>query len=219
MKSSLIFRYLIVILISLLFTPEAFAGKLKNERGFGIVLTNKGVGAGFFYNWKRDPYSMITSAFEIILVNGKGEFAFQVIDQFGRIVNVKIGDRNLLLFPVFFGYRRHLWVDQLVSNMRPYVQLSGGPVMAFDLFDLTEGRDVGFLTEGRDVGFFEQFRDGKAYYTMGIRFSGGALIQTSKKNFINLNISYSIIDFGVDLDGRRPLGEFAFRAEFGSWLR
>ncbi len=193
--------------MSLLSTSEAFAEKLKNERGFGIVLTNKGAGAGFFYNWKRDPYSMITSEFEIILINGKGEFAFQVIDQFGRIVNVKIGDRNLLLFPVFFVYRRHLWVDKLVSNLRPYVQLSGGPVVAFD------------LTEGRDVGFFEQFRDGKAYYTVGIRFGGGTLIQTSKNNFINLNISYSIIDFGVDLDGRRRFGEFAFRAEFGSWLR
>ncbi|MCH7619714.1 MAG: hypothetical protein IH880_08110 [Candidatus Marinimicrobia bacterium] len=207
MKSSLIFRILIVMLISLLFTPEAFAGKLKNERGFGIVLTNKGVGAGYSYNWKRNPYTVFTSEFEIISIKGKGEFAFQVIDQFGRVVNIKIGDRNLLLFPVFFGYRRHLWVDQLVSNMRPYVQLSGGPVLAFD------------LTEGPDVGFIDQFRDGKAYYTIGIRFSGGALIQTSKKNFINLNISYSIIDFGVDLDGRRPLGEFAFRAEFGSWLR
>ena len=207
MKSSLIFRILIVMLISLLFAPEAFAGKLKNERGFGIVLTNKGVGAGYSYNWKRNPYTVFTSEFEIISIKGKGEFAFQVIDQFGRVVNIKIGDRNLLLFPVFFGYRRHLWVDQLVSNMRPYVQLSGGPVLAFD------------LTEGPDVGFIDQFRDGKAYYTIGIRFSGGALIQTSKKNFINLNISYSIIDFGVDLDGRRPLGEFAFRAEFGSWLR
>ncbi len=207
MKSSLVFRYLIVMLISLPFTPEAFAGKLKNERGFGIVLTNKGVGAGYFYNWKRNPHSMFTSEFEIISIKGKGEFAFQDIDRFGRVVNVKIGDRNLLLFPVFFGYRRHLWVDQLVNNMRPYVQLSGGPVVAFD------------LTEGPNVGFFEQFSDGKAYYTMGIRFSGGALIQTSKKNFINLNISYSIIDFGIDLDGRRPLGEFAFRAEFGSWLR
>ena len=207
MKSSLIFRILIVMLISLLFAPEAFAGKLKNERGFGIVLTNKGVGAGYSYNWKRNPYTVFTSEFEIISIKGRGEFAFQVIDQFGRVVNIKIGDRNLLLFPVFFGYRRHLWVDQLVSNMRPYVQLSGGPVVAFD------------LTEGPNVGFRKQFRDGKAYYTMGIRFSGGALIQTSKKNFINLNISYSIIDFGVDLDGRRPLGEFAFRAEFGSWLR
>ncbi|MCH7494520.1 MAG: hypothetical protein IH825_00305 [Candidatus Marinimicrobia bacterium] len=205
MKSSLIFRILIVMLISLLFTPEAFAGKLKNERGFGIVLTNKGVGAGYSYNWKRNPYTVFTSEFEIISIKGKGEFAFQVRDQFGRIVNIKIGDENLLLFPVFFGYRRHLWVDQLVSNMRPYVQLSGGPVVAFDLIE--------------EVGFFEQFTRGKAHYTVGIRLGGGALIQTSKKNFINLNISYSIIDFGIDLDGRRPLGEFAFRAEFGSWLR
>jgi len=151
---------------------------------------------------------VFTSEFEIISIKGKGEIAFQRIDPFtGRTVNIKIGDENLLLFPIFFGYRRHLWVDQLVRNMRPYVQLSGGPVVAFD------------LTEGPNVGFFEQFSDGKAYYTMGIRFSGGALIQTSKKNFINLNISYSIIDFGIDLDGRRPLGGFAFRAEFGSWLR
>ena len=195
------------MLISLLFTPEAFAGKPKNERGFGVVLTNKGVGAGYFYNWKRNPYSVFTSEFEIISIKGKGEFAYQVRDIYGRIVNIKIGDENLLLFPIFFGYRRHLWVDQLVRNMRPYVQLSGGPVVAFD------------LTEGPNVGFIDQFRDGKAYYTVGIRFSGGALIQTSKKNFINLNISYSIIDFGIDLDGRRSLGEFAFRAEFGSWLR
>ncbi len=207
MKSSLTFRISIVMLVSLLFTPEAFAGKLKNERGFGVVLTNKGVGAGYFYNWKRSPYSVFTSEFEIISIKGKGEFAYQVRDIYGRIVNIKIGDENLLLFPIFFGYRRHLWVDQLVHNMRPYVQLSGGPVVAFD------------LTEGPNVGFIEQFSDGKAYYTIGIRLGMGALIQTSKKNFINLNISYSIIDFGIDLDGRRPLGEFAFRAEFGTWLR
>jgi len=208
MKSSLIFRLSIIMLISPLSTPEAFAEKLKNERGFGVVLTNKGVGAGYFYNWKRNPYSVFTSAFEIISIKGKNEIPISTIDPItGRIVNFKIGDRNLLLFPILFGYRRHLWVDQLVSNMRPYVQLSGGPVMAFD------------LTEGRDVGFFEQFRDGKAHYTVGIRFGGGALIQTSKKNFINLNINYSIIDFGIDLDERRRLGEFAFRAEFGSWLR
>ena len=102
MKSSLIFRISIVMLISLLFTPEAFAGKPKNERGFGVVLTNKGVGAGYFYNWKRNPYSVFTSEFEIISIKGKGEFAYQVRDIYGRIVNIKIGDENLLLFPIFF---------------------------------------------------------------------------------------------------------------------
>lgn len=208
MKNFLLLRYSIFVLVSLLYIPEAFPAEPKNERGFGVVLTNKGVGAGFFYNWKRNSSNMLTSAFEVIAIKGKNEIPITTIDPVtGRIVNFKIGDENLLLFPVLFGYRRHLWVDQLVNNMRPYVQISGGPVMAFD------------LTEGRNVGFIEQFADGKAHYTVGIRLAGGALIQTSKKNFINLNLSYSIIDFGRDLDGRRRFGEFAFRAEFGSWLK
>ena len=117
--------------------------------------------------------------------------------------------------PLMFGYRKNMWHDQIANNFQPYIQLSGGPVLAFDLKE-----EDPFATDIQEnVGFIEQFSKGKAYYTIGASLSGGAVIETSKNRFINISVNYSIIDYGRDLDHRRALGGLAFRVEFGSWIR
>ena len=155
---------------------------------------------------------MFTSDFEIINVNGKNEFTY--FDIYGQ--NIKVGDENLILMPLMFGYRKNMWHDQIANNFQPYVQLSGGPVLAFDMKE----EDPNIPPEFQEnVGFIEQFSKGKAYYTIGASLSGGAVIETSKHRFINISVNYSLIDYGRNLDERRAFGGLAFRVEFGSWIR
>ena len=158
---------------------------------------------------------MFTSDFEIINVKGKNEFTGGGYDRFGRYVQFKVGDENLILMPLMFGYRKNMWHDQIANNFQPYIQLSGGPVLAFDLKE-----EDPFATEVQEnVGFIEQFSKGKANYTIGASLSAGAVIETGKNRFINISVNYSLIDYGRDLDHRRALGGLAIRVEFGSWIR
>ena len=170
---------------------------------------------------------MFTSEFEIISVKGKNELSGQIYNPFTRrYERFKVGDENLLLMPLMFGYRKNLWHDQIANNFQPYIQLSGGPVLAFDLKE-----EDPFATEVQEnVGFIEQFSKGKAYYTVGASLSGGAVIETGKNSFVNINVNYSLFDYGYyrhrgsglsfgDLDRRIAFGGLAFRVELGSWIR
>ena len=202
----------LIIIFLLLQVSIAFPGEIPNERGFGLTLTDKGAGARYSYSWSRSRYSFITSDIELISVDGPDEFPF--FDQFTG-VTFKIANENLLLIPVMIGYKRMLWVDKIADNLRPYIQISAGPVMGFDLKDaIDEGNNI-----GNSVGFIEQFSKGKAHYTIGAKLNFGAMIQTSKKSFINASIGYSIIDFGKTLDHRVPFGGIALRIELGKWLK
>ncbi|MCH8273145.1 MAG: hypothetical protein IIB41_07810 [Candidatus Marinimicrobia bacterium] len=209
-------RIVLLNIIILMNAVVGVAGERKGEKGIGATLTDKGFGLRLIYNRSKGPASMFTSEIEIINVRGKNEFSFERFNPFtGRFEQIKVGDENLILMPLMFGYRKNMWHDQIANNFQPYIQLSGGPVLAFDLKE----EDPFSPEQQPEVGFFEQFSKGKAYYTIGAFISGGAVIETSKNRFINVSINYSLIDFGRDLDHRRALGGLAFRVEFGSWLR
>ncbi|MCH8928258.1 MAG: hypothetical protein IIB39_06025 [Candidatus Marinimicrobia bacterium] len=198
----------LIILFILTQSAAAFPGEFPNERGIGLTLTDKGAGARYAYNWNLNRKSFIAMDIELILVNGPNEVP--IVDPFTGIT-FKLFNENLLLFPVMIGYKRMLFVDQIVDNLRPYVQISAGPVMGFDMKDESDVNN--------NVGFIEQFSKGKAYYTIGAKFNLGANIQTSKGNFINASIGYSIIDFGKVLDNRVPFGGIALRVEIGKWIK
>lgn len=226
MIKKILTRIVLLNLVILIFAATGVAGERKGEKGFGVTLSNKGFGLRLIYNRNNGAASMFTSDFEIINVKGKNEFSGEYYDSFGRRVRFKVFDENLILMPLMFGYRKNIWHDQIANNFQPYIQLSGGPVLAFDL---KEG-ESDFSSQQEKVGFIEQFTKGKAFYTIGASLSGGAVIETSKHRFINVNISYSLIDYGYyrhrgngllsgDLDGRVTMGGLAFRVSFGSWIR
>ena len=211
-----------MVLLSILIFANAamaFAQERKGEKGFSVTLTNKGFGIGLSYNRNNGPASMFTSNFEIINVNGQNEFTYtDPFDPYRR--SIKIGDENLLLMPLMFGYRKNMWHDQIANNFQPYIQLSSGPVLAFDMKEEELDPENPFAINTQEkVGFIEQFSKGKAYYTIGASISAGAVIETSKHRFINISVNYSLIDYGRNLDKRRAFGGLAFRVEFGSWIR
>ena len=211
-----------MVLLSILIFANAamaFAQERKGEKGFSVTLTNKGFGIGLSYNRNIGPASMFTSDFEIINVNGQNEYTYtDPFDPYRR--SIKIGDENLLLMPLMFGYRKNMWHDQIANNFQPYIQLSGGPVLAFDMKEEELDPENPFAINTQEkVGFIEQFSKGKAYYTIGASISAGAVIETSKHRFINISVNYSLIDYGRNLDERRAFGGLAFRVEFGSWIR
>ena len=211
-----------MVLLSILIFANAamaFAQERKGEKGFSVTLTNKGFGIGLSYNRNIGPASMFTSDFEIINVNGQNEFTYtDPFDPYRR--SIKIGDENLLLMPLMFGYRKNMWHDQIANNFQPYIQLSSGPVLAFDMKEEELDPENPFAINTQEkVGFIEQFSKGKAYYTIGVSISAGAVIETSKHRFINISVNYSLIDYGRNLDERRAFGGLAFRVEFGSWIR
>ena len=219
MKKIITSRLVLLSILIFANTAMAFAQERKGEKGFSVTLTNKGFGIGLSYNRNNSPASMFTSDFEIINVNGQNEFTYtDPFDPYRR--SIKIGDENLLLMPLMFGYRKNMWHDQIANNFQPYIQLSSGTVLAFDMKEEELDAENPFAINTQEkVGFIEQFSKGKAYYTIGVSISGGAVIETSKHRFINISVNYSLIDFGRNLDERRAFGGLAFKVEFGSWIR
>ena len=196
-----------IIIFLLTQSTAAFPGEIPNERGIGLALTGKGTGARYAYTWNQSRNSYFTRDIELILVNGPNEIA--LVDNFGR--TFKFANENLILIPVMIGYRRMLFVDKIADNLKPYAEISAGPVMGFDMKDESDVNN--------NVGFIEQFSKGKASYTIGAKFNLGATIKTSKKNFLNVSIGYSIIDFGKTLDNRGSFGGIGLRAEIGKWIK
>ena len=219
MKKIITSRLVLLSILIFANAAMAFAQERKGEKGFSVTLTNKGFGIGLSYNRNNGPASMFTSNFEIINVNGQNEFTYtDPFDPYRR--SIKIGDENLLLMPLMFGYRKNMWHDQIANNFQPYIQLSSGPVLAFDMKEEELDPENPFAINTQEkVGFIEQFSKGKAYYTIGVSISAGAVIETSKHRFINISVNYSLIDYGRNLDKRRAFGGLAFRVEFGSWIR
>ena len=219
MKKIITSRLVLLSILIFANAAMAFAQERKGEKGFSVTLTNKGFGIGLSYNRNNGPASMFTSDFEIINVNGQNEYTYtDPFDPYRR--SIKIGDENLLLMPLMFGYRKNMWHDQIANNFQPYIQLSGGPVLAFDMKEEELDPENPFAINTQEkVGFIEQFSKGKAYYTIGASISAGAVIETSKHRFINISVNYSLIDYGRNLDERRAFGGLAFRVEFGSWIR
>ena len=219
MKKIITSRLVLLSILIFANAAMAFAQERKGEKGFSVTLTNKGFGIGLSYNRNNGPASMFTSNFEIINVNGQNEFTYtDPFDPYRR--SIKIGDENLLLMPLMFGYRKNMWHDQIANNFQPYIQLSSGPVLAFDMKEEELDPENPFAINTQEkVGFIEQFSKGKAYYTIGASISAGAVIETSKHRFINISVNYSLIDYGRNLDKRRAFGGLAFRVEFGSWIR
>ena len=219
MKKIITSRLVLLSILIFANAAMAFAQERKGEKGFSVTLTNKGFGIGLSYNRNIGPASMFTSDFEIINVNGQNEFTYtDPFDPYRR--SIKIGDENLLLMPLMFGYRKNMWHDQIANNFQPYIQLSSGPVLAFDMKEEELDPENPFAINTQEkVGFIEQFSKGKAYYTIGVSISAGAVIETSKHRFINISVNYSLIDYGRNLDKRRAFGGLAFRVEFGSWIR
>lgn len=198
----------LIILLLLIQVSTAIPDEIPNERGFGLTLTDKGAGARFSYSWSKSRISFFTGDIELISVNGPNEVPF--VDPF-TLQPIKFFNENLLLLPVMIGYRKMLFVDKIADNLRPYAQISAGPVMAFDMIEING--------EGQRAGFIEQFTKGKAHYTIGAKLNFGTIIQTGKKSFINASIGYSLIDFGKTLDERVPFGGIALRVELGKWLK
>ena len=219
MKKIITSRLVLLSILIFANAAMAFAQERKGEKGISVTLTSKGFGIGLSYNRNNGPASMFTSDFEIINVNGQNEFTYtDPFDPYRR--SIKIGDENLLLMPLMFGYRKNMWHDQIANNFQPYIQLSSGPVLAFDMKEEELNEEDPFAINTQEkVGFIEQFSKGKAYYTIGVSISGGAVIETSKHRFINISVNYSLIDFGRNLDERRAFGGLAFKVEFGSWIR
>ena len=198
----------LIILFLLIQVSNAIPGEIPNERGIGLTLTDKGAGARYSFSWSQTRKSFFTSDIELISVNGPDEIP--IVDPFtGR--TFKFANENLLLIPVMVGYKRMLFVDQIVDNLRPYAQISAGPVMGFDMIEVN--------SDGESAGFIEQFTKGRAHYTVGAKLNFGAVIQTSKRSFINASIGYSLIDFGKTLDNRVPFGGIALRVELGKWIK
>ncbi|MEM9665134.1 MAG: hypothetical protein AAF970_09380 [Bacteroidota bacterium] len=121
---------------------QTLGGSSPNVYGTGlggtIALTNSGFGLGGYYQRAVGPTTSLV--LELSITPGKDEREVTFFDLFGRR-SIPNKFNYLLTLPLQVGWQRRLFQEDIEDNFRPYVQVSGGPVLGYryPYFDDVDG--------------------------------------------------------------------------------
>src|SRR5690625_148787 len=185
-----------------------------NRAGVQVLLTNHGFALGGYYT--RAVSDAVSLVFDANIGSAKDEREAQFLRYGNTFV---MGKANyVLMLPVQGGLMIRLFRHSIEDNFRPYVQLSGGPTIAFQApyFDdcngngnLDEAVDCtgdGELTEREEtLGFFQALPRGNFKFGAGATIAMGAFFGEGGRTTQGLRIGYSFNYFadGVQLLERR----------------
>ena len=103
----------------------------------------------------------------------------------------------------FIGRLGETLKDQLADNLRPFIQVAVGPVMALDFLE--------------DVGFNKSISKAQEHYSVTVRATLGANVRTTSRSFFVGHIGYSYARFSRELDDRTNFGGLVVYVGLGRW--
>ena len=116
---------------------RADSSRVQVGRGGQVVLTNSGFGLGGFLSRRLGALSTLQVEASLGSVKDEREVAF--FDRFGRR-DVPNKANYLLELPVQVGLERRIFASGIEANFRPFISMSGGPVLGW-LYPYFEDRN------------------------------------------------------------------------------
>lgn len=163
-----------------------FSTKSTNFNYFGLSLvqTDRGSGFGGYYEWSLNTSNRIGVQSNILIVRGSNDYP--VYDYYTNQYYERWDKKRLTLVPVLIGYKRILFAEQIANNFRPFVDLSVGPVIAFDPPNIPD--------------FVERWKRMKLAYTAGGRIGGGVDFMYGPSSIVSIYFGYEWIYFQKNID-------------------
>jgi hypothetical protein len=152
------------------FPPDAY--------GMDIMFSESGFGLGFFYRHSFSDRWKLHADFSISESKDQGEVEYY--NYWGeKIVPGKVN--RVFLLPLYAGVQYRLFRDALTDNLRPYIEVGGGPTLV--------------LTTPYEREFFSSLGYAQAKYTAGGYVGFGANFGLSRESLLGIGMRYYHIQF------------------------
>ncbi|PIS30769.1 MAG: hypothetical protein COT43_00925 [Candidatus Marinimicrobia bacterium CG08_land_8_20_14_0_20_45_22] len=156
----------------------------RHFAGLTLITADRGSGVGGFYEWMFGTSNWITIQTDLLMVKGSADYP--IYDWYTGYYYERTDKRRLVLMPIFFGYKRILFADQLANNFRPFVDFSAGPVVAFDPPNIPD--------------FVDRMKQIDVAYTGALRIGAGVDFAYGPSAIVSFYFGYETIRFSKPLD-------------------
>jgi len=153
--------------------------------GVSLVQSDRGTGAGLYYEWSLNSANRIGAHANLLVVRGKNDYP--LYDPWTGYTFERHDKKRLILLPVFATYKRVLFVDKIANNFRPFLAAAAGPIISFDPPNIPD--------------FADRMKDIQVGATFGARVGIGMDFLYTMGTLISLFIGYEQIEFADALDG------------------
>jgi len=188
-------KYLITIFIISALTG---AGGYK---GFGLQVGEQGTGIFFHRVW--DSNNAIQWLFQGRFFDVKGKDYMMVYDPYTNQYR-SVGDKYILIMPMFSGVKYFPFADQIANNFAPYATAQLGPVLTLDGADSDK--------------FMERWKKSRGLWTVGAFIGIGAEFLMYNNMIVSAGAGIDILPMNGKVDGEKHYSGAILHVAF-NWRR
>jgi hypothetical protein len=190
------------------FAPPAdsAAGAYGTGGGFALLLTEYGFGLGGLYRSRLGGGTSFLLEASVSVGKDAREQQF-FVGLFGDTVT-PFKRNYVLLVPVHVGVEHRLFRDSIEDNFRPFVQLTGGPTLAYQWPYFEDINDDGVRETGEDLnGPLGGLGEGEVRFGTGATLAVGAYFGRSRRAAQGVRFGYMAHWFFEPVDLLEPVPE------------
>jgi hypothetical protein len=161
--------------------------------GLTIFQTNDGSGFGGYLEYTLKNADRLVAQLNFVSVSGDN-YPMYGYDIYGNLVSYENAyKRRLMFLPMYVGYKKILFADQIANNFRPYLEGLGGAILALDPPNIP--------------GFSERIKKMTTAWAPGYQIGGGVDFIYGPGVLVSLFAGYDYIRFGHKID--LPLADYS----------
>ncbi|MFQ6605858.1 MAG: hypothetical protein ACE5D8_09965 [Fidelibacterota bacterium] len=194
-------RQLIIAL--LLIAPVLSIGKPAAIQGFGLLVGSEG--NGFSYRAYVRPQPSWAAGGKITLFDIKADDEFVFYNYYTQQAE-SVGDRYLLIIPIFGFINYFPFEGKIANNLSPYISLQAGPLITLD-------------GDENNDRFFNRWTTADSYFTFGGNINLGVSFVWVGGTSIAVSAGYDIFPMRVKVDGKSRYDGLTLEFSFTRPLR
>ncbi len=177
-------RYLLIILIIAI--PITNFGKPTINHGFGLLVGSEG--NGFSYRGLVRPRPKLAFGADITLFDVKADDEFVFYNYYTQQAQ-SIGDRYLLIIPIFAFMNYYPFEGKIANNLSPFISVQAGPLLTLD-------------GDENNRRFFSRWTTAATYITFGGNVNMGVSFPWVGGTTIAVSAGYDFFPVGAKVDGK-----------------
>lgn len=169
---------LVVCLLQLLTGGDGY-------KGFGLQVGEQGTGIFYHQVWRSKP--SLEWLFHGRIFDVKGEEFMMVYDPYYNQYR-SVGDKYVMIVPLFGGAKYFPFAGQIANNFSPYVSMMMGPVLTMDGYDSDK--------------FSERWKRSQGLWTFGANIGVGADFLMANRMTISAGVGMDYLPMNEKVEGQ-----------------
>jgi len=163
----------------------SFSEAKAKYTGLTLFQTNQGSGFGGYFEYALKNADRLVAQINFIMVSGD-DYPLTYYDGYNYYTYERADKRRLMFLPVYAGYKKILFADQIANNFRPFIEGVAGMVMALDPPNIPD--------------FSERIKKMTTAWAPGLRLGGGVDFIYGPGTIVSLFVGYDYVRFARKID-------------------